>query len=119
MNEPKEQKDRVSPKRTSGKVRLLTAEDLLNRKLQLCADERLRRLVTADHMLRLTQRLVRQEVTLSEARYIAQRLPTFVSLTNDLLKTDAAALPSSPAVAGGGSIIGSRRCGSPASGCGG
>lgn len=29
MNEPKEQKDRISPKRTSGKVRLLTAEDLL------------------------------------------------------------------------------------------
>ena len=30
MNEPKEQKDRVSPKRTSEKVRLLTAEDLLS-----------------------------------------------------------------------------------------
>ena len=30
MNEPKAQKDRVSPKRTSGKVRLLTAEDLLS-----------------------------------------------------------------------------------------
>ena len=83
---------------------MASAEKLLNEKLALCPDEMTRNLVTADHMLRLTQRLVRQEVTLEEARYVAQRLPAFVSLTNDLLKADAKAA-SSPAGTGGGPIM--------------
>ena len=86
------------------------AEKLLNEKLALCRDDMTRNLVTADHMLRLTQRLVRQEVTLEEARHIAQRLPAFVSLTNDLLRADTkisssplrSSITSSPAVSGGG-----------------
>ena len=67
---------------------IASAEQLLSRKLSLCPDDMTRNLVTADHMLRLTQRLVRQEVTLEEARYVAQRLPAFVELTSKLLAAD-------------------------------
>ncbi len=49
----------------------------------------------AGEMVNLLQRLLHQEVTLEEARYIAQRLPAFVEVSEKLLSS------SSPQVVGG------------------
>jgi phosphomannomutase len=69
-----------------------SAQDLLQQRLQAVPPggnaDLLRNLVQIDHSMYFLNRLLRQETTLEEVHYIAQRLPQFVDLTEKLLKLD-------------------------------
>ncbi|OGR89433.1 MAG: hypothetical protein A2992_03420 [Elusimicrobia bacterium RIFCSPLOWO2_01_FULL_59_12] len=83
-----------------------SAQQLLDQKLatakSLAGDKdpkgaaRVRNIIEIDHSLHFLDKLLRQETTLEEVRYVAQRLPQFVQLTQALLKlntpSDAPAL---------------------------
>ncbi len=74
-----------------------SAEELLKRKLEIAKtsvqDEKevalVQNLAEIDHSLSFLSKLLRQETTLEEVRYVAQRLPAFVEITQQLLRLES------------------------------
>jgi hypothetical protein len=66
----------------------VSAEQSLKDKLALAPDALTRNLIEVDHSLYFLNKLLHQEVTLEEVRYMAQRLPRFVQVSQHLLKLE-------------------------------